>query len=147
MWSYLPETTALRAICAFATALILSLLCGGKLIAFLKGREKGGQPIRDDGPKTHIEEKKGTPTMGGILILATSLIAMLIFANVKQHFVWISMLYGGLSSTSSVNTIFKPKYPGLMNKSLRTAMSGLWTNLSLSATVTEIFPASLTAAL
>ncbi len=92
MWSYLPETIVLRAVFAFLTAFILSLLCGGKLIAFLKGREKGGQPIRDDGPKTHIEEKKGTPTMGGILILATSLIAMLIFANVKQHFVWISML-------------------------------------------------------
>lgn len=92
MWSYLPETIPLRALMAFLMAFLLSLLCGGKLISFLKGHEKGGQPIREDGPQSHITEKKGTPTMGGLLILATSLLAMLLFANVKQHFVWISML-------------------------------------------------------
>jgi phospho-N-acetylmuramoyl-pentapeptide-transferase len=77
---------------AFALSLVLSLICGGKLINFLKSLSKSGQPIRSDGPKSHIKEKKGTPTMGGILILATSLISMLVFANVKLHFVWISML-------------------------------------------------------
>lgn len=95
MWSFLsyaPETVPFRALWAFVTAFILSLLLGGKLIAFLKGHERGGQPIRDDGPKRHLEEKKGTPTMGGLLILGTSLAAMLLFGNVTQHFVWISML-------------------------------------------------------
>lgn len=92
MWSYVPETALLRAVCACATAFLLSVLTGGKLISFLKGHEKGGQPIRDDGPQRHIKEKQGTPTMGGLLILGTSLIAMLLFANVKYHFVWISML-------------------------------------------------------
>ena len=77
---------------AFALSLVLSLIYGGKLIDFLKSLSKSGQPIRSDGPKSHIKEKKGTPTMGGILILATSLISMLVFANVKLHFVWISML-------------------------------------------------------
>lgn len=92
MWSFTPETAPLRAICAFAMAVILSLMFGNKLIAFLKGHEKGGQPIRDDGPQRHILEKQGTPTMGGLLILGTSLIAMLLFAKVTYHFVWISML-------------------------------------------------------
>lgn len=92
MWSYQPETIPLRAVMAFVLAFVLSLLSGGKLISFLKGHEKGGQPIRSDGPQSHITEKKGTPTMGGILILMTSLLAMLLFANVKHHFVWISML-------------------------------------------------------
>jgi len=92
MWSYAPETIPLRAAMAFLFAWVLSLLCGGKLISFLKGHENGGQPIRSDGPQSHITEKKGTPTMGGLLILGTSLLAMLLFANVKQHFVWISML-------------------------------------------------------
>jgi len=92
MFSYVPETIPLRSAYAFMVAFLLSVLCGGKLIAFLKGHEKGGQPIRSDGPKNHIKEKKGTPTMGGLLILGTSLIAMLLFANIKQHFVWISML-------------------------------------------------------
>ena len=95
MWSFLsyaPETVPCRAVLAFVTALVLSLLCGGRLIAFLKGHEKEGQPIRDDGPQSHVETKKGTPTMGGLLILGASLAAMLLFANVTQHFVWISML-------------------------------------------------------
>lgn len=95
MWSFLsyaPETALMRSVLAFGFAFLLSLMCGNKLIAFLRGHEKGGQPIRDDGPQRHLEEKKGTPTMGGLLILGTSLFAMLLFANVKQHFVWISML-------------------------------------------------------
>ncbi|MBP5698982.1 MAG: phospho-N-acetylmuramoyl-pentapeptide-transferase, partial [Alphaproteobacteria bacterium] len=92
MWSYEPETALNRAVYAFFTALIISLLTGSKLIAFLRGHEKGGQPIRDDGPQSHIEEKKGTPTMGGLLILGTALFAMLLFSNVTYHFVWISIL-------------------------------------------------------
>ncbi len=92
MWSYAPETIPSRALYAFVLALALSLISGGKLISFLKGCEKGGQPIREDGPQSHLKEKKGTPTMGGLLILTTSLLSMLLFANVKLHFVWISML-------------------------------------------------------
>lgn len=92
IWSYAPETIPMRAVLAFVLAFVLSLLTGGKLISYLKGHEKGGQPIRQDGPQSHLKEKKGTPTMGGLLILGTSILAMLVFANVKQHFVWISIL-------------------------------------------------------
>lgn len=95
MWSFLsyaPETALMRSVLAFGFAFVFSLLWGNKLIAFLRGHEKGGQPIRDDGPQRHLEEKKGTPTMGGLLILGTSLAAILLFANVTQHFVWISVL-------------------------------------------------------
>ena len=95
MWSFLSyssETVLLRALGAFVLAFVLSLLCGNQLIGFLKNHEKGGQPIRSDGPKSHVKQKKGTPTMGGILILGTSILAILLFANVTQHFVWISLL-------------------------------------------------------
>ncbi|MCM1323911.1 MAG: phospho-N-acetylmuramoyl-pentapeptide-transferase [Acetobacter sp.] len=92
MWSYQPETIPTRALLAFVFALVLSLLSGDKLISFLKGHENGGQPIRTDGPQSHLTEKKGTPTMGGLLILISSLLAMILFANIKLHFVWISML-------------------------------------------------------
>ena len=91
-FSYAPDTIVCRALMAFVFALVLSLLCGGKLIDYLKKISRSGQPIREDGPQSHVIEKKGTPTMGGILILGTSLLAMLLFANVKLHFVWISML-------------------------------------------------------
>ncbi|MBR5599287.1 MAG: phospho-N-acetylmuramoyl-pentapeptide-transferase [Alphaproteobacteria bacterium] len=95
MWSFLsysPETVWLRAGMAFLVSLVLSLACGGSLINYIKKISKTGQPIRKDGPQSHIKEKKGTPTMGGILILGSSIISMLLFANVKFHFVWISML-------------------------------------------------------
>ena len=95
MWSFLsyaPDTVVCRSAMAFLFAFVVSVLTGGCLIDFLKKISKSGQPIREDGPQSHIVEKKGTPTMGGILILGSSLLAMLLFANVKLHFVWISML-------------------------------------------------------
>ena len=81
-----------RIAAAFAFSLILSLLCGGKLIDILHTHQHAGQPIREDGPQSHLKTKKGTPTMGGILILATSMVAILFFANVSYHFVWVSLL-------------------------------------------------------
>lgn len=92
MWSFAPETAPLRAVLAFGLAFLLSVVSGGRLICFLKGHEKGGQPIRSDGPQSHVTEKKGTPTMGGLLILGTSIVSILLLANVKLHFVWISLL-------------------------------------------------------
>ena len=54
---------------AVITALIFSFLFGPVLINWLKSHQQGGQPIRDDGPESHLITKKGTPTMGGLLIL------------------------------------------------------------------------------
>ena len=58
-----------RSIAAFLTALVLSFLIGGGLIRWLRSKQGQGQPIRDDGPASHLLTKKGTPTMGGLLIL------------------------------------------------------------------------------
>ncbi len=57
-----------RAGAAILTALFIGLLIGPKLIAVLRVRQGKGQPIREDGPKTHLA-KVGTPTMGGLMIL------------------------------------------------------------------------------
>ena len=54
---------------AVMTALLLSFLFGPVIIRLLKKRQTGGQPIREDGPESHLLTKKGTPTMGGVLIL------------------------------------------------------------------------------
>lgn len=81
-----------RAGLAFALSLLLSLLCGYPLINFLHNHQKKGQPIRSDGPQSHLKNKKGTPTMGGILILGTSILAIFLFANITYHFVWVSIL-------------------------------------------------------
>ena len=77
-----------RSIAAFLTALVLSFLIGGPLIRWLRSKQKQGQPIRNDGPATHLT-KKGTPTMGGLLILITLTVATLLWADLTNRYVWI----------------------------------------------------------
>lgn len=81
-----------RAGSAFFTALLLSFIFGQPVINMLKRRQKKGQPIRDDGPQSHIIEKAGTPTMGGVLILGTLLVSTLLWARTDNGFVWIVLL-------------------------------------------------------
>jgi len=81
-----------RTVAAFFTALILSLLLGAPVISLLRRHQQHGQPIREDGPKSHLQTKQGTPTMGGIFILISILISSLLFANVSYHFVWCALL-------------------------------------------------------
>jgi len=73
---------------ACMTALVMSLLSGQSVIAWLKSVQGSGQPIRIDGPERHLIEKKGTPTMGGVLILATLTISTLLWADLRNQFVW-----------------------------------------------------------
>ncbi len=82
----------IRMLFAFVTALGMSLSCGGPLIEYLRSWQKQGQPIREDGPQSHLLTKKGTPTMGGLLILGTTIFSILLFANITYHFVWVSLL-------------------------------------------------------
>src|SRR5262249_39329716 len=77
---------------AFLTALLLSFLVGGRLIEWLRSKQGRGQPIRDDGPESHLLTKKGTPTMGGFLILITLVAGTLLWADLRNRYVWIVML-------------------------------------------------------
>src|SRR5262245_59913967 len=72
---------------ALMTALVLSFLVGGRLIAWLRSRQAIGQPIREDGPQSHLVSKKGTPTMGGFLILLALGVGTLLWANLSNHYV------------------------------------------------------------
>lgn len=74
---------------AIITALIISFLLGPSIIRWLKDKQPKGQPIRDDGPKSHLITKVGTPTMGGSLILIALTISTLLWADLKNQFVWI----------------------------------------------------------
>lgn len=85
------DTISARAFMAFFVSLILSLSFGTRLINFLHQRQAHGQPIREDGPKTHLA-KRGTPTMGGLLILGSSIFSMLLCTNLSDPFVWICIL-------------------------------------------------------
>ncbi|NQW01592.1 MAG: phospho-N-acetylmuramoyl-pentapeptide-transferase [Rhodospirillales bacterium] len=76
---------------AVITALIISFLFGPVVINMLKNRQQGGQPIREDGPESHLLTKKGTPTMGGFLILLALTIATLLWADLRNGFIWAAL--------------------------------------------------------
>src|SRR3954470_14378268 len=77
---------------AFAslTALFLSILIGPWLIRKLREFQIG-QQIREDGPRSH-QKKAGTPTMGGVLIIVSIVIPTLLWADLKNSYVWVAML-------------------------------------------------------
>lgn len=83
---------SIRALAAFALALCLSLIFGGRIVQILHHFQHRGQPIRKDGPQSHVITKQGTPTMGGLLIVSVIMLSTVFFANIKYHFVWISLL-------------------------------------------------------
>ena len=74
---------------AIMTALFIVFMFGPGLIRLLKVRQGKGQPIREDGPKHHIVEKQGTPTMGGLMILMGVTVSSLLWANWANPYLWI----------------------------------------------------------
>ncbi len=74
---------------AVVTALLVSFLFGPWLIDWLRVKQGKGQPIRSDGPQSHLVTKKGTPTMGGVLILLGVSVATLLWADLTNRYVWI----------------------------------------------------------
>jgi phospho-N-acetylmuramoyl-pentapeptide-transferase len=74
---------------ATVTAIIFVFLFGPTIIAALRVRQGKGQPIRADGPQSHLLTKKGTPTMGGLMILSGIVVSTLIWANLANPYVWI----------------------------------------------------------
>ena len=71
------------------TALVFVFLFGPWIIDHLRLRQGKGQPIRADGPKSHLITKTGTPTMGGLMILFGIVVATLLWANPRNPYVWI----------------------------------------------------------
>src|SRR5262245_49556980 len=74
---------------ALMTALVLYLLLGKRFIAYLR-RNQVGQFIRDEGPKPHFN-KKGTPTMGGLLILFCLGVSVLLWGNLENAYLWLML--------------------------------------------------------
>ena len=89
-----------RSACACLTALVVSFLLGPLVIRWLRKVQGQGQPIREDGPERHLLEKKGTPTMGGLLILGALIISTLLWADLRNGYIWavlfVTVAYGAL---------------------------------------------------
>jgi phospho-N-acetylmuramoyl-pentapeptide-transferase len=74
---------------AIVTALLFVFLFGSPIIDLLRLKQGKGQPIRTDGPQSHLVTKKGTPTMGGLMILSGIVVATVLWANPVNPYVWI----------------------------------------------------------
>ena len=77
---------------AVVPALIIYFVLGPRIIAWLRRIQKEGQPIREDGPESHLVAKAGTPTMGGVLILLAISISTLLWADLTNGYVWAILI-------------------------------------------------------
>ena len=77
---------------AVLTALLFVFLFGPAIIERLRASQGKGQPIRDDGPQSHLLTKKGTPTMGGLMILSGLVVSTLLWANLANLHVWVVLV-------------------------------------------------------
>ena len=74
---------------AVLTALLISFFIGPGVIRWLKRKQREGQPIREDGPQSHLLTKKGTPTMGGVMILLAVTISTLLWVDLTNRYIWV----------------------------------------------------------
>jgi phospho-N-acetylmuramoyl-pentapeptide-transferase len=108
-----------RAGAAVGTALIIGLLIGPKFISMLRVRQGKGQPIRDDGPQTHLA-KVGTPTMGGLMILTAIAISMLLWMDLTNLYVWACLVvmtgFGLVGFMDDYDKVKKRSHKGVSGK-------------------------------
>jgi len=117
---------------ALLTALLISFLCGPSLIRWLKKKQRQGQPIRDDGPASHLVTKQGTPTMGGSLILLALTASVLLWSNWMNGYVWLVLLvtlgFGFIGAIDDYLKLTKQNTKGLSGKKkilMQTGISAL----------------------
>jgi phospho-N-acetylmuramoyl-pentapeptide-transferase len=108
-----------RAGAASATALLIGLLLGPWFIRWLRAKQGKGQPIRADGPQSHLA-KRGTPTMGGLLILISVAISVLLWMDLKNPYVWACLLvtggFGLIGFLDDYDKVKKAHHAGLSGK-------------------------------
>ena len=134
-----------RAGAASATALLIGLLLGPWLISFLRVRQGKGQPIRIDGPQTHFA-KRGTPTMGGLLILVAVTVSVLLWMDIRSVYVWAALLvtagFGLIGFLDDYDKVKKAHHAGLSGKTrlaLEFLIAGLATWLMVSHSGTDLY--------
>ena len=105
---------------AVMTALIISFVIGPKLIRTLQVRQKGGQPIRVDGPEGHLLTKQGTPTMGGLMILIAVVLSTVLWTDISNGFVWVALgvtvSYGVIGFLDDYLKVSRRNHKGLPGK-------------------------------
>jgi phospho-N-acetylmuramoyl-pentapeptide-transferase len=108
-----------RAGAAIVTALLIGLVIGPRFIGWLRVRQGKGQPIRADGPQTHLA-KRGTPTMGGLMILAALMASLLLWMKIDSLYIWACMFvtlgFGAIGFLDDYDKVTKASHKGLSGK-------------------------------
>ncbi|MCG7391705.1 phospho-N-acetylmuramoyl-pentapeptide-transferase [Microvirga sp. ACRRW] len=106
---------------ATATAMLFVFLFGPAIISLLRLKQGKGQPIREDGPQSHLLTKRGTPTMGGLMIMAGVLVSTLLWANLENQYVWIVLFvtvgFGAIGFYDDYLKVTKQSHKGFSGKS------------------------------
>jgi len=108
-----------RAGAALATSLVIGLIIGPRFIGWLRVRQGKGQPIRTDGPQSHLA-KRGTPTMGGLMILTAMVASVLLWMNLASVYVWacifVTLGFGAIGFLDDYDKVTKASHKGLSGK-------------------------------
>ena len=106
---------------AIITALLFVFMFGPAIIALLRLKQGKGQPIRTDGPQSHLLTKKGTPTMGGLMIFSGLMVATLLWGNLSNPYVWVVLFvtigFGLIGFYDDYLKVTKQTHNGLSGKS------------------------------
>jgi phospho-N-acetylmuramoyl-pentapeptide-transferase len=134
-----------RAGAAAMTALLICLVFGSPIIRWLRSFQRGGQPIRDDGPERHLIEKKGTPTMGGVMILLALVVSTLLWADLRSGMVWAALMvtigYGALGFADDWLKVTKRNTKGVSGRMKLAVQAGL--GLVAAVWITWLMPGPL----
>ncbi len=102
---------------AMFTAMVIAFAIGGPFIRWLRKKQGKGQPIRADGPESHLLTKKGTPTMGGLIILISLGVAVLLWSKLSNPYVWAVLLvtigFGAIGFVDDFAKVTKQHHGGL----------------------------------
>ena len=134
-----------RAGAALMTALIIGLVIGPKFISMLRVRQGKGQPIREDGPQSHFA-KRGTPTMGGLMILFALIMSMLLWMDLTNPFVWaclaVTVGFGAIGFLDDYDKVTKRSHKGVSGKVrllMEFAVAGVASWLIVSQVSTNLY--------
>lgn len=104
---------------AVATALLIGLVIGPRFIGWLRVHQGKGQPIRTDGPQSHLA-KRGTPTMGGLMILTALMVSILLWMDLSNAYVWACMFvtlgFGMIGFLDDYDKVRKQKTAGVSGR-------------------------------